>query len=75
MRKEDNPCYGCEKPKRHEGCHDTCTERLEYKKRYDAEKAFINDGKRKNNDLFCAKIDGIKRMQNKRSNWHTDGQR
>lgn len=72
MKKEDNPCYGCEKPKRHEGCHSTCDERKVYKEKLDAEKAVIKEGKRKTNDLFIAKVDGIRRMKHRRGSGHVD---
>lgn len=28
---EDNPCHYCAEPKRHEGCHGTCAEYVEWR--------------------------------------------
>lgn len=45
MKREENPCYGCVKPKRYLGCHDECPDRKEYIDKLEEEKAKIRKEK------------------------------
>ena len=40
----DIPCKGCHPPKRHESCHDTCSEYMIWKKEKAAETNYIHSG-------------------------------
>ena len=51
MRKEENPCYGCTEPKRHVGCHATCTDWKDYRKKLDDQNEKIRKQKDIANDF------------------------
>ena len=42
-----NCCYGCEAPKRHAGCHDTCEEYLAEKNKLEEYKELERAGRQK----------------------------
>ena len=46
------PCYGCEEPVRHEGCHGVCVEFIEWDTQNKAEKEKIRKAKKKANEEY-----------------------
>ena len=51
MKAKDNPCFGCVEPKRHVGCHATCSDGKTYRKKLDEENEKIRKQKDIANDF------------------------
>ncbi len=62
---DDCPCFGCEKPKRHYGCHSTCPDKAQW----DANKKGIKDKiyyeKKKGYDASAVLAEGVEKARKK----------
>ena len=54
-------CKGCVAPKRHPGCHSTCTEYKQDRERYDAKKAELDKKKKAYDEIYHQREKQIRR--------------
>ena len=66
--KDKGPCFGCEAPVRHEGCHGECIQYIDWNAERKAKKQFIAEQKRKEGEKRSY-VKSVYERQMRRNGW------